>query len=130
MRFFLNLQQMTIVRGLSVDINILDLMSCLPRPRAMFYFFSSITTDFNISSALSWAIQDQWSSGSFFYLCFTAHQDYFTHFEPSQSWAGFALPIAIVAKCEEKTYLAQKNFILQKQVEKKNSPHKKIATDQ
>ena len=26
-------------------------------------FFSSITTDFNISSALRWAIQDQWSSG-------------------------------------------------------------------
>ena len=25
--------------------------------------FSSITTDFNISSALSWPIQDQWSSG-------------------------------------------------------------------
>ena len=25
--------------------------------------FSSITTDFNISSALRWAIQDQWSSG-------------------------------------------------------------------
>ena len=25
-------------------------------------FFSSITTDFNISSALRWAIQDQWSS--------------------------------------------------------------------
>ena len=26
-------------------------------------FFSSITADFNISSALRWAIQDQWSSG-------------------------------------------------------------------
>ena len=26
-------------------------------------FFSSITTDLNISSALRWAIQDQWSSG-------------------------------------------------------------------
>ena len=26
-------------------------------------FFSSVTTDFNISSALRWAIQDQWSSG-------------------------------------------------------------------
>ena len=34
-----------------------------PCPRAMFYFFSSITTDFNISSAFRWAIQDQWSSG-------------------------------------------------------------------
>ena len=30
-----------------------------PCPRAMFYFFSSITTDFNISLALRWAIQDQ-----------------------------------------------------------------------
>ena len=28
-------------------------------------FFSSITTDFKISSALRWAIQDQWSSDSF-----------------------------------------------------------------
>ena len=27
-------------------------------------FFSSITTDFNISSALRWVIQDQWSSGN------------------------------------------------------------------
>ena len=26
-------------------------------------FFSSITADFNISSALRWSIQDQWSSG-------------------------------------------------------------------
>ena len=33
MRFFLNLQQMTIVRGLRVDIKILDLMSCLPLPK-------------------------------------------------------------------------------------------------
>ena len=33
MRFFLNLQQMTIVRGLSVDIKILHLMSCLPLPK-------------------------------------------------------------------------------------------------
>ena len=27
-------------------------------------FFFSITADFNISSALRWAIQDQWSFGS------------------------------------------------------------------
>ena len=26
-------------------------------------FFSSITTDFHVSSALRWAVQDQWSSG-------------------------------------------------------------------
>ena len=30
--------------------------------------FSSITADFNISSAIRWAIQDQWSSGLYFYL--------------------------------------------------------------
>ena len=24
----------------------------------------------------------------FFYLGFTAHQDYFTHFDPNQSWGG------------------------------------------
>ena len=29
-------------------------------------FFSSITADFNISSALRWAIQDQWSSGYYY----------------------------------------------------------------
>ena len=28
-------------------------------------FFSAITADFNISSARRWAIQDQWSSGSY-----------------------------------------------------------------
>ena len=31
-------------------------------------FFSSITADFNISSALRWAIQDQWSSGYLSYV--------------------------------------------------------------
>ena len=30
-------------------------------------FFSSITADFNISSAIRWAIQDQWSSGFLLY---------------------------------------------------------------
>ena len=30
-------------------------------------FFSSITADFNISSAIRWAIQDQWSSGFLIY---------------------------------------------------------------
>ena len=33
-------------------------------------FFSSITTDFNISSALRWAIQDQWSSVFFCFVLF------------------------------------------------------------
>ena len=42
---------------------------------------------------------------------------------------GFALPIAIVAKCEEKLFLARKNMTWRKQVAKKNSPHKKIATE-
>ena len=62
--FFLNLQQMNIVirpscwhqhfcpNGLSAPVQGL----CLN-------FFSSVTADFNISSALTWAIQDQWSSG-------------------------------------------------------------------
>ena len=63
-RFFLNLQQMTIVmrpscwhkkfgpNGLSA-----------PTQGLCLNFFSSITADFNTSSALRWAIQDQWSSG-------------------------------------------------------------------
>ena len=42
--------------------------------------------------------------------------------------AGFALPVAIVAKCEEKIFLAQKKFIWRKQVAKKNSPPKKSAS--
>ena len=33
MRFFLNLQQMTTLRGFNVDIKILDLLSCLPLPK-------------------------------------------------------------------------------------------------
>ena len=33
-------------------------------------FFSSVTADFNISSAIRWAIQDQWSSG----VCFVIPQ--------------------------------------------------------
>ena len=41
--------------------------------------------------------------------------------------AGFALPVvivAIVAKCEEKIFLAQKNFIWRKQVAKKKFSQK------
>ena len=50
---------------------------CVPKVRVMNWpcsktlrgiflsFFSSMTTDFNISSALRWAIQDQWPSGLF-----------------------------------------------------------------
>ena len=39
--------------------------SSAPTLGLCFNFFSSITADFNISSALRWAIQDQWSSGIF-----------------------------------------------------------------
>ena len=52
-------------------------------------FFSSITADFNISSALRWAIQDQWSSGLFLSVLtvvstsvfefFTDHMTYSVH---------------------------------------------------
>ena len=42
---------------------------------------------------------------------------------------GFPLPIAIVAKCEEKLFLAQKKHHLAKTSGEKKSPHKKI-TDQ
>ena len=35
-----------------------------PAQGLCFNVFSSITADFNISSAIRWAIQDQWSSGS------------------------------------------------------------------
>ena len=38
-------------------------------------------------------------------------------------YAGFVLPVAIIAKCEEKIFLAQKN-IMRKQVVKNNSPLK------
>ena len=36
-------------------------------------FFSSITADFNISSAIRWAIQDQWSSGLHLAEIFFSH---------------------------------------------------------
>ena len=67
----LNLQQMTIMmrpscwhqnfgpNGLSAPAKVL----CLN-------FFSSVTADFNISSAFRWAIQDQWSSGCLFSCTF------------------------------------------------------------
>ena len=43
------------------------------------------------------------------------------------SSSGFVLPVAIIAKCEEKIFLAQKNIIWRKQVAKKKSPLKKSA---
>ena len=41
--------------------------------------FSSITADFNISSAIRWAIQDQWSSGLFFSQQLMACNDRCSH---------------------------------------------------
>ena len=46
-----------------------------------------------------------------------------------QTKPGFALPIAIVAKCEEKIFLAQKIWFGENKWRKKNYPHKKIATE-
>ena len=43
-------------------------------------FFPSITADFNISSALGWAIQDQWSSGSRNMMTVSAFQRIFIRF--------------------------------------------------
>ena len=39
-------------------------------------FFSSITPDFNISSALRWAIQDQWYSGLSWRPILQTNEDY------------------------------------------------------
>ena len=66
---FLNLQQMSIVMRPSCWHKSYGPNGLFaPYPRAMLNFFSSITTDFNISSALRWAIH-QWSSG-FIISCF------------------------------------------------------------
>ena len=43
-------------------------------------FFSSITADFNISSAIRWAIQDQWSSGYYKWItCIMLCQQLWKH---------------------------------------------------
>ena len=48
----------------------------------------------------------------------------------SSGFAGFALLVAIVAKCEEKIFLAQKKHHLAKTSgEKKNLAPKKLATE-
>ena len=63
-RFFLNLQQMTIVMRSSCWHQNFGLNGLsAPAQGLCLNFFFSITADFNISSALRWAIQDQWSSG-------------------------------------------------------------------
>ena len=59
-----NLQQMTIVIRPSCWLqNFGPNRLSAPAQGLCLNFFSSITTDFNISSALRWTIQDQWSSG-------------------------------------------------------------------
>ena len=69
-RFFSNLQQMTIVMRPSCwHQNFGPNGLCAPAQGLCLNFFSSITADFNISSALMWAIQDQWSSG--YYILWT-----------------------------------------------------------
>ena len=63
-RFFLNLQQMTIVIRPSCwhkNFGLNELS--VPAQGLCLNFFSSITADFNVSSVLRWAIQDQWCSG-------------------------------------------------------------------
>ena len=52
-------------------------------------FFSSITADFNTSSAIKWAIQDQWSSGFFSYEKMLRVQP----FESGTPKFGLGLPI-------------------------------------
>ena len=44
------------------------------------------------------------------------------------SYLFLLLPVAIVAKCEEKMFMAQKNIVWQKPVAKTNSPPKKSAS--
>ena len=48
--------------------------------------FSSLTADFNITSALRWAIQDQWSSGWFLFASFCLHGRHSRSDEQSHSW--------------------------------------------
>ena len=63
-RFFLNLQQMAIVMrpsGWHQNFGLNGLSA--PAQGLCLNLFSSVTADFNISSAFRWAIQDQWSSG-------------------------------------------------------------------
>ena len=74
-RFFLNLQQMTIViRPSCWHQNFGPNGLSAPAQGLCLNIFSSITADFNISSALRWAIQDQWSSG--FHVVLFVHWKY------------------------------------------------------
>ena len=68
-RFFLSLQQMTmVIRPSSWYQNFGPNGLSAPTLGLCLNFFSSITTDFNISSAFRWAIQDEWSSGFIMWL--------------------------------------------------------------
>ena len=61
--FFLNLQQMTIMMRPSCwHKNFGPNGLSAPAQGLCLNFFSSIAAEFNMSSALRWAIQDQWSS--------------------------------------------------------------------
>ena len=61
----LNLQQMIIMmRPSCLHQNLGHNGLSTPAQGLNLNFLSLITADFNISSALGWAIQDQWSSGS------------------------------------------------------------------
>ena len=68
-RFFLNLQQMTImIRSSCWHQNFGPNGLSAPTLGLCLNFFSPITADFNISSAFRWAIQDEWSSGFIMWL--------------------------------------------------------------
>ena len=63
--FFVNLQHMTILmRPTCWHQNFGPNGLSAPAQGLCLNVFSSITADFNISSAIRWAIQDQWSSGT------------------------------------------------------------------
>ena len=65
-RFFLNLQQMIIMmRPFCWHQNFDPNGLSAPAQGLCLNFFFSIIADFNISSALSWVIQDQWSIANF-----------------------------------------------------------------
>ena len=69
-RFFLNLQQTTRVIRPSFCHKKFGLNELsAPAQGLCLNFFSLITADFNISSALRWTIQDQWSSVFFYCRC-------------------------------------------------------------
>ena len=93
-RFFLNLQQMTIVMRPSCwHQNFGPNGLSAPAQGLCFNFFSSITTDFNISSAFRWAIQDQRFSGfSFPSVLLLQNYDLFHKWAPSSEFVSLSIP--------------------------------------